>query len=166
MDELYALIKQRYENSRNDSTELFRTILSVAEESGLERALGCLETCVTEKRLAWLNLNLERSCRTDDPVADGYRLFYERYLGVSIPGDGEIVERTDRRMVMRWRNRCPTLEACQQFGLDTRVVCKKAYHGPVQAFLSRVDPRLRFDRDYEALRPYRSYCEEIITLEE
>jgi hypothetical protein len=42
----------------------------------------------------------------------------------------------------------------------------KSYHKPVQAFLSKIDPRLRFDRNYEALRPHTVYCEEIITLEE
>jgi propanediol dehydratase small subunit len=34
----------------------------------------------------------------------------------------------------------------------------------VQEFLQRIDPRLRFDRNYTALRPYRDYCEELITL--
>ena len=54
----------------------------------------------------------------------------------------------------------------QALGLDTRQVCRKAYHLPVQKFLSRVHPRLRFERNYEVLRPYAPYCEEIIILEE
>ena len=78
----------------------------------------------------------------------------------------EIVEQVDRKMVTRWWNHCPTLETCQKLGLDTREICRKAYHKPVQAFLSKIDPRLRFDRNYEALRPHTAYCEEIITLEE
>jgi tRNA(adenine34) deaminase len=33
---------------------------------------------------------------------------------------------------------------------------------PVQTFLSRLDPRLRFVRDYSAIRPHAGYCREQI----
>jgi hypothetical protein len=99
-------------------------------------------------------------------VLDGFRLFYERYLGLAIPRDGEIVEATPRRIVSRWWNPCPTLEACQKFGLDTREVCRRVYQQPVDAMLRRIDPRLRFRRNYAVLRPHQSCCEEIIELEE
>jgi len=125
-----------------------------------------MERCVSEKRLAWLDGNLDRIEKTGNPVEDGYRIFYEEYLGISIPKDGEIVEKTDKKLVMRWWNYCPTLEACKKFGLDTRIVCKKAYHKPVQIFLSRINPKLRFDRNYDHIRPYAPYCEEIISLED
>jgi hypothetical protein len=164
MDDYYEVIKQQYEYKSTDNTALFRTIRSVAEEVGWDRALAYLEQCVTEKRLAWLEKHLDELERTDDPVLDGYRLFYEVYLGVAAPADGQIVERTETKMVTRWWNHCPTLEACQALGLDTRQVCRKAYHGPVQAFLSRLDPRLRFERNYEAIRPHCAYCEETISL--
>lgn len=93
MEEYYHLIKQQYRNSQGDFTELFQTILSVADEIGLDQALACLEQCVIEKRLAWLDDNLERLDQTDNPVLDGYRLFYELYLGVSAPEDGQICEK-------------------------------------------------------------------------
>ena len=166
MEKYHQLIKQQYEKRSEDATELFQTILSVADEIGLDNALACLEQCVTEKRLAWLDKNLETLSKTGNPVFDGYRLFYEIYLDVSVPEDGEIVEQTDRKIVTRWWNHCPTLEACQKLGLDTREICQKAYHKPVQAFLSKIDPKLRFERNYEALRPHTAYCEEIISLEE
>jgi hypothetical protein len=67
---------------------------------------------------------------------------------------------------MRWWNACPTLDACTKLGLDTREVCRKAYQCPVQEFLKRIHPKLRFDRNYEHIRPYAAYCEEIITLED
>jgi hypothetical protein len=166
MDTYFSLIKAQYLNSSGDATPLFHTILSVSREIGLDRALAYLEGCVTEKRLAWLKANLGRLDQAGNPVLAGYRLFYETYLGISAPMDGEIVEQDERRMLMRWWNPCPTLAACQELGLDTRQICRKAYHQPVQAFLRRVDPRLRFDRNYTALRPYKPYCEEIIMLEE
>jgi hypothetical protein len=160
----YQLIKQQYRQSTGDFTPLFETILAAAEEIGLDQALAYLEQCVIEKRLAWLEKYLATFERTDNPVLDGYRLFYERYLGVATPADGEIVEQTGQKLVTRWWNTCPALAICQKFGLDTREVCRKAYHRPVQVFLSQLDPRLRFERNYEALRPYEAYCEEIITL--
>jgi hypothetical protein len=98
-------------------------------------------------------------------VQDGYNAFFERYLGLSIPRDGEVVEATPARLVVRWWNECPTLNACHRLGLDTRTVCRKAYHQPAEALLQRIDPRLRFERNYEAIRPYTPYCEEIIRLE-
>jgi hypothetical protein len=166
MDPYLNFIKYQYLNSGGDSTPLFRTILSLSREIGLDKALAYLEECVIEKRLAWLDANLEKLARTDNLVLDGYRMFYDTYLGISVPVDGEIIEQNERRLVMRWWNPCPTLAACQQLGLDTREICRKAYQQPVQAFLMRIDPRLRFDRNYAALRPYQPYCEEIIMLEE
>jgi hypothetical protein len=81
-----------------------------------------------------------------------------------VPKDGEIIERSEKRIVSRWWNPCPTLEACQRFGLDTREICKKAYHRPVEELLKQLHPGLRFERNYECLRPHAAYCEEIISL--
>jgi len=165
-EEYYRVILGKYGNKERDIDELFKAILSISDEVGLQRALGYLERCVIEKRLAWLEGNLDKMERTGDAVEDGYRIFYETYLGIAVPRDGEIVEKTDKKLVMRWWNYCPVLEACKKFGLDTRVVCKKAYHRPVEVFLSRIHPKLRFDRNYERIRPYLPYCEEIISLGE
>jgi hypothetical protein len=162
----YDLVNRCYRDAGGDFTELFHTVLAIGTEIGWDRAWGCLQQCVIDKRLAWLGKNLEALQRTGDPLLDGYRSFYEVYLGVSTPRDGQIVEATDRRLVTRWWNRCPTLEACTRLGLDTRVICKQVYQEPVQVFLSAVDSRLRFARSYEAIRPYAPYCEEIIMLED
>jgi hypothetical protein len=162
----YERIRRAYRQRGRDATPLFRTVLAVADETGLGAALSCLEQCVAEKRIAWIDAHLGHLERTGDPLCDGYHLFYEIYLGLSVPADGEIVAWDERRMVTHWWNRCPTLEACQALGLDTRVICRLAYHGPVQAFLSRIEPRLRFDRNYDALRPHTPYCEEILFLVE
>ncbi len=164
LDAYHSLIKSQYLNSGGDSTLLFQTILSLAGEIGLDKAFAYLEECVIEKRLAWLDINLARLDRSCNPVLDAYHIFYETYLGVSVPVDGEIIAQDERRMVMRWWNPCPTLAACQKLGLDTRQVCKQVYHQPVQEVLGRIDPRLRFERNYAALRPYYPYCEEIIKL--
>ncbi len=166
MWDYYQHIKREYETCHGDSVELFKVILNVSSEIGMDAALAYLEGCVTEKRSTWLQANLGEARNENDPVTNGYTWFYERYLGLSVPRDGEIVEHTGKRLVMRWWNPCPTLEACKQLGLDTRVICKKAYQKPVQAFLEQIHPKLRFGRNYERIRPYAAWCEEIIELVE
>jgi hypothetical protein len=179
MDEkLYEMVSSLYQ--KGDAVTMFRAMLSAAgaasggdmgrfASGGMAQvALGgfleCLELGVIRKRLSWLEENAASVERTGNPLADGFRIFYETYLGLSIPRDGEIVASDDRRLVSRWWNRCPTLDACLETGLDTREVCRKAYEKPVQLFLSRLDPRLRFRRNYDALRPRAPYCEEIIEI--
>jgi hypothetical protein len=157
-------IQEAYDASRGDATALFTTVLAVAAEASLEEALEILEQCVVARRTAWLEQygpSLERSGNT---VTDGFKAFYGRYLGLTLPADGELVEISERRIVSRWRNPCPTLEACRKLGLDTRLVCRLVYEKPVEVLLAGIDPRLRFRRNYAALRPQTDYCEEIIEL--
>ncbi len=167
MDEIhFQVIKQEYQKRGEDFTNIFAAILSVANEVGLDEALKYLEQCVIQKRLSWLDEQLGTLEKTGDPLLDAYTSFYEIYLGISMPKDGEIVQRSEGRLITRWWNPCPVLDACIKLGLDTREICRKAYHRPVQIFLSRIDPKLRFDRNYDCVRPYTPYCEEIITWEE
>ena len=69
-------IKFFYENSRGDSTELFREILRISNEIGLDEALSILERCVIQKRLAWAQAHIGEFNKTSNPVLDGYRWFY------------------------------------------------------------------------------------------
>ena len=166
MNDPYKRIKHKYHNAQGDSTDLLKEIVNAADEIGFDQAFAYLEECVIEKRKAWIKKNLDDVKDTKQPVWDGYRLFYEVYLGVSAPEDGEIVAQSNHKIVSRWWNACPTLDACEKLGLDTREVCKKAYHKPVQEFLVQIHPNLRFERNYACIRPYAPYCEEIIRLEE
>jgi hypothetical protein len=161
-----VLVRKRYTEAVDDFTGLFRFILSLAGEIGIDTALGHLERCVIDKRLAWYEHNTFHVETVVDPIEEAYRLFYERYLGVSVPQDGEIVEKTEKHLLMRWWNHCPTLEACKKLHLDTREICRKVFHRPVQELFSRIHPRLAFERNYDALRPVKSYCEEMILLQE
>jgi hypothetical protein len=161
----FQLIKNHYEASHGDAARLFETILAVAEHTGLDEALAGLEQCVLEKRAAWLDLHAAELPKSGNAVTDAYTLFYETYLGLRLPQDGELVEATPERITVRWTNACPPLEACRKLGLDTRQVCRLAYDRPVQIMLQAIDPRLRFRRNYAALRPQAAYCEETICLE-
>ena len=67
---------------------------------------------------------------------------------------------TESETAITWlsRNPCRTLEACTTLGLDTRVVCRAVYEKSTQAFLSGLDPQLRFLRDYEEICPHAPQC--------
>jgi len=138
-------------------------VLAVATAVGDELAWQLLEERVRDKRLAWwAGIDPDR-LGPGSPVELAHRLLYFDYLELD-PDDGEVVERTERRIVTRWRNPCPVLEACDRLGLDTREVCRRAYERPCEDLLRRLDPRLRFRRSYETIRPHAAWCEETIEL--
>ncbi len=93
---------------------------------------------------------------------DAYEALFFTYMGLS-PDDIPVVHEDEWEIVWSSRNHCPTLDACKQLGLDTRTVCRGAYEKSTQAFVSRLDPQLRFLRDYTEIRPHSSQCLERIT---
>lgn len=146
-------------------------IQRMAIERELERlrcaddaALRALNEDSTRRRVAWFRENAARlALLSVDPLEAGYRLLLERF-GIS-PEEAPVVSRTDRAITFHSQNFCPTLEACRMLGLDTRHVCKCINEDSTNALLKQMDPRLRFSRNYEKLRPYAPYCEETISLE-
>jgi tRNA(adenine34) deaminase len=76
--------------------------------------------------------------------------------------EAPVVRRSKGIVVFHSKNFCPTLEACQILGLDTRWVCRLYNEGAVDQLIRQIDPRLRFSRNYELIRPYSGYCEERI----
>ena len=126
--------------------------------------LRMIEAEVTAKRRAWLRRHLP------DPASLGevsprqaYEYLFRDYMGLSL-ADLPVISESEREIAWRSKNACPTLEACRALGLDTRSVCRSAYEKPTQAFLSWLDPRLRFLRDYEVIRPHAPHCLERIVL--
>ena len=90
-----------------------------------------------------------------------FELLFLDYMGLPV-AELPIVSETAAEIVWRSLNRCPTLEAAQRLGLDTRHICRAAYEKSTQAFLSQLDPQLRFLRSYEEIRPYAHHCREMI----
>jgi hypothetical protein len=121
-----------------------------------------IEAEVTQKRLAWLEQNYPLQIgQTPLSPCQAYQLLFFDYMGLSAE-DLPVVQETDREITWLSKNPCPTLAACQRLGLDTRTVCRLAYEGSTQAFLSYLDPQLRFVRSYEEIRPYAPHCRESI----
>jgi hypothetical protein len=145
------------------TVELFEYVMAVAREIGQERALRILEDCVVDSALKWFEENKDKLELKGPPVEQAFEIFYFKHLGLD-PRDVEVVERTPHRIICRWRNFCSVLEACKLLGLDTRIICRRVYEKPGKVLLKRIDPQLAFSRNYERIRPYADYCEEIIEL--
>ncbi|HEY0328150.1 MAG TPA: nucleoside deaminase [Rhodopseudomonas sp.] len=128
------------------------------------KSLRVIEDEVAAKRNAWWDRQPAetRGAGTASPTPrDAFETLFFRYMGLK-PCDIPVLRETDSEIVWSSRNPCPTLEACKTTGLDTRDVCRGAYEKSTQALLSRIDPQLRFLRDYAQIRPYSAHCLEKI----
>jgi tRNA(Arg) A34 adenosine deaminase TadA len=129
------------------------------------RSLRAIEEETIAKRLAWCDLHLPARNTSTASTAPSPRAAFEalffQYMGLD-PKDIPVLHEDENEIAWSSLNPCPTLEACQQLGLDTRAVCPGAYEKSTQAFLSRIDSQLRFIRVYREIRPYSHYCLERI----
>jgi tRNA(adenine34) deaminase len=126
--------------------------------------LQVLARGLTERRLRWLAENRQlMEAENEDPLDRAYRIFLQK-LDISA-AEAPIVRRDQRRIVFHSKNFCPTLEACKILDLDTKFVCRHLTELPTTELVRRIDPRLRFTRNYRKLRPSQDYCEEMFMLE-
>jgi tRNA(adenine34) deaminase len=117
---------------------------------------------LTKKRIDWFSKQ-KISPESNDCLDSAYHLFLKK-LDIT-DDEAPIVKRKSDRITIHSRNFCPTLEAYKILDLDTRVICKKLNENPTQVLLQQMNPRLRFERNYNKLRPYTPYCEEMIILD-
>jgi tRNA(adenine34) deaminase len=131
----------------------------------IERLQHCsyqaIEAEVAQKRRAWFRDNPIASQFDHPTPRQAFDLLFFDYMGLS-PDDLPIVSESDTEIVWQSINRCPTLEAVKALGLDTRIVCRATTEKSTQAFVSQIDPQLRFLRSYEEIRPYAAHCREMI----
>jgi tRNA(Arg) A34 adenosine deaminase TadA len=127
------------------------------------KSLRAIEEEVATKRIRWLAERFPRGGPGGPSPSpqDAFELLFFEYMGLC-PDDVPVLHADQDQIVWSSRNPCPTLEACTRLGLDTRAVCRQAYEKSTQAFLSFLDPRLRFLRDYQEIRPYARHCLERI----
>ncbi len=134
-------------------------------ENAQKQGWKSLESKILSKRLAWFENNKETilpQLRGTD-VEKAYQLILIK-LDIA-ENNAFITERSPGKIVFHSMNPCPTLEACKIMGLDTRKVCRAITEKPTEELIKKINPKLRFTRNYNILRPYAEYCEEIISLE-
>ena len=124
-----------------------------------------IEEDLLNKRLRWFenNKTILRKLKGND-LEKAYHLILMK-IGIK-NSEAPIVKKSENKIIFHSKNYCPSLETCIILGLDTREVCKKIYERPTEDLIRRLNPKLRFTRNYERIRPYSEYCEEIIILEE
>lgn len=124
-----------------------------------ESTYRSVESEVSRKRRLWVRQRCGVAGAGEVSPREAYELFLLRYLGLSEKQVPVVLE-NEREIVWHSYNACPTLEACTRLSLDTRTVCRRIYERPTQAFLSQLDPQLRFWRSYDEIRPHYPYCKE------
>jgi tRNA(Arg) A34 adenosine deaminase TadA len=118
---------------------------------------------VAQKRVTWFKQNGQNFDLHRQPPTprQAYELLFFDYMGLH-EDEVPVVSETKTKIMWRSFNPCPTLEACRKLKLDTKTVCRAVYEKSTQAFLSQLDPQLRFLRSYQEIRPYADYCQEMI----
>ena len=134
-----------------------RTIEQLQHES-----FRAIASDITQKRMAWLDRTLPEKPGYDQfTPREAYELLFFENMGLAWD-ELPVVSESPDEIVWLSRNRCSLLEACIALGLDTRKVCCPVNEKATQAFLSRLNPQLRFHRSYEEIRPHADYCREKI----
>ena len=133
----------------------------VAEDTGWEGT----EQKLLRRRIKWFKENeneLFKKLRGTD-IEKAYQLILMK-IGVKT-SEAPIIEKSENKIVFHSKNFCPALEACKILELDPRKVCKLVFEKTTEELIKRINPKLRFTRNYKRIRPYTPYCEEIIVLE-
>ena len=143
-------------------------------EQRIQRTVEQLRACrgdyrliqeeLDRKRQAWWEANRDALRLEGSLPRQAYTMFLLEFLGLD-PAEVPVVYEDKRLIIWRSFNFCSMLEACIRLGLDTRQVCREGTEESVQHLIERLDPRLRFSRNYaDGIRPYVPYCEERIEL--
>lgn len=148
----------------NGWTRLFIYIQEVSKVIGEEKALEILSEIQTQGVKKWFEKNASKLDLSGLPLLAVYRLMMEDMIGDRL-SEINIVEQSEDRIVHHYDLPCSILDACLKLGLDTRKICKALHQKSANTFLQHVDPKLRFDRDYERIRPYTDHCVEIFWVE-
>ena len=121
-----------------------------------------LERDLAARRVAWFDTPAGRAALTPRPTPrQAFETLFFAYMGLAA-AEVPVVDESADAIVWESKNPCPTLEACAMSGRDTRKVCRAVTERPTQHFLSRLDPELRFQRDYGRIRPHAPHCRESI----
>jgi tRNA(adenine34) deaminase len=129
-----------------------------------ENSLKAEAEKICTKRIDWFqNKYKSKMTSSCSIIDDAYKLFLTK-LGIN-EDDAPVVKKDANNIVIHSKNFCPTLEACQILNLDTRFVCRHYTEKATDELIHQLHPDLHFSRNYNKIRPYSKYCEEIISFD-
>jgi len=143
---------------REEVRKLIKSFRDVMNEEGWK----IIERKLIEKRDRWFEQNKKSLKLKGTDVEKSYQLILMK-IGIK-PNEAPIVRETKNKIVFHSKNFCPALEACKILRLDTRDICKAVFEKPTEELIKKINPRLKFTRNYSKIRPFVDYCEEIIEL--
>jgi hypothetical protein len=141
-----------------DKTEQLRSV-----QDG-KLTLKELDAQITQRRLAWIEENLELLLRKYDhlpPEEQAYNIIFFDHMRIN-PDHVKMTRISETKIRTDSYSFCPYLEACSLLNLDTRVVCKEMLEESIKKMVKAIHPKLEFSRNYKNLRPYQPFCEEYI----
>lgn len=157
------------EASIERKVKLFSPILEkgLSQEEWMRR-VGEIGETITRKRLEWYEKNKDQldslMAKEVTDVQKAVVLLFGYQMDIR---DGlTIVPFLDMDMAVfsvdiLSRNFCPYLEAFKRMGIkseDSVRLCELALERPCQALIERLNPNIRFFRDYSHIRPIADYC--------
>lgn len=125
-----------------------------------------LADMTTKRRVDWFEENKEAVLETyiGLPLPEiAYRTIFLSHMGID-PQSSKFSWVSENKLRIESYNFCPYLEACLIVRLDPGWLCKAVGEPSIQKLCHLIDPRLKFSRNYRAIRPYQPYCEEFIEL--
>ena len=126
-----------------------------------------LSDLIVQRRISWFEQNKDIMFLKYNGLSDlekAYKIIFFDHMQIK-PKHSELIKLNNHQLRINSYNFCPYLEACEQLGLDTKFVCKEIGEPSIQEILKRINPNLRFSRNYHNIRPSNKlFCEEYITL--
>lgn len=122
---------------------------------------------ITQRRLNWIKRNLDEVLENYKDLSwmeKAYRIIYFDHMNIN-PAKTEMTRISENKIRIDSYNFCPYLEACKKLQIDTRFICKEIGKPSIQAMIKKINPDLKFARNYQNIRPYnQEFCEEYIEL--
>lgn len=150
---------------REENDGLFPSLLRLLGNINQMITIEELEDIIIGRRLKWFTekKDLLKQYANLNPIECAFRFIYLDHLHID-PKDLEVIRVNPKKMIVRSYNWCPYLEACKRMGLDTKKTCGGINDYAFQVMIKLIDPKLKFSRNYDRIRPYSEFCEEYIEL--
>lgn len=126
-----------------------------------------LADLITQRRSLWFKENRDTvlSKYKELPAEEkAYRIICFDHMKIN-PKHSKMIRISNKKIKIESYNFCPYLEACKMLGLDTQFVCKEIGEPSIQKICEIINPKLKFSRNYQKIRPNNcNFCEEFFEL--